>query len=292
MAKTPEDISKELREPFPADVIDEKNGLLYIPHEIIRDRLIGATDNQFDWSIDQILFRDDGATRRGIDRNTGEVRRPLSMVVVGTLTIPGLGKRTGVGAHPIDEGSGEDAAYKSADSDAFKRAAMTFGVGLHQLYIETGEAKRAQKPGRQPPRNQASSQRATSRPQTLQHAAKTTMPDDVFGPEVRRAIEEKDGERLRQLVDEAGENVARWIALVKACDRVEALDWTVKQIERRGIADPLLLTEIAKQRATFGKESPSPAVRQARRENALPGGLVPEDEIERGVRKAAELTMS
>ena len=61
------EITSKLTEPFPADVIDEKNGLLYIPHEIIRDRLIKATDNQFDWTIDQVLFRDDGVTRRGVD---------------------------------------------------------------------------------------------------------------------------------------------------------------------------------------------------------------------------------
>ena len=142
------DITAKLLEPFPAEVIEEKNGLLYIPHEIIRDRLISATENQFDWSIDQILFRDDGVTRRANDRYTGEPKRPLSMIVIGTLTIPGLGSRAGIGAHPLDEGAGEDAAYKSAESDAVKRAAMAFGVGLHQLYIETGEAKRVQKPQR------------------------------------------------------------------------------------------------------------------------------------------------
>ena len=53
----PSDITRKLMEPFPVDVIEEKNGLLYIPHEIIRDRLISATENQFDWSVDQVLFR-------------------------------------------------------------------------------------------------------------------------------------------------------------------------------------------------------------------------------------------
>ena len=41
-------------------------------------------------------------------------------------------------AHPVDAAAGEDAAYKSADSDALKRAAMAFGVGLAQLYLERG----------------------------------------------------------------------------------------------------------------------------------------------------------
>ena len=35
-----QEITAKLMEPFPVDVIEEKNGLLYIPHEIIRERLI------------------------------------------------------------------------------------------------------------------------------------------------------------------------------------------------------------------------------------------------------------
>jgi hypothetical protein len=66
------------------------------------------------------------------------------MVVLSRLTIPELGSRAGIGAHPLEAGAGEDAAYKSAESDAFKRASSAFGVGLDQLYLQTGEAKRAQ----------------------------------------------------------------------------------------------------------------------------------------------------
>jgi hypothetical protein len=245
------EITSKLTEPFPAEVIDEKNGLLYIPHEIIRERLIQATGNQFDWSIDQVMFRDDGVTRRGIDRNTGEARRPISMIVIGTLTIPGLGSRAGIGAHPLDEGSGEDAAYKSADSDAFKRAAMAFGVGLHQLYIETGEAKRAQKPAN---RNRGEQVRPVSR-QTTPNATTgggrqaAEMNDARFGSEVRKAITNRNGETLRQLVDEAGEHVGRWIALVKAADSDQALEWVERQIERRGIGNDLLKHEIDKRKS-------------------------------------------
>jgi hypothetical protein len=245
------EITNKLTEPFPAEVIDEKNGLLYIPHEIIRDRLIKATDNQFDWSIDQVLFRDDGVTRRGIDRNTGEARRPISMIVIGTLTIPGLGSRAGIGAHPLDEGAGEDAAYKSADSDAFKRAAMAFGVGLHQLYIETGEAKRANRPNQN--RGRGENVRAVSRqttPNTSTGGGQAAeMSDAKFGSEVRKAITSRNGETLRQLVDEAGEHVGRWIALVKAADSDQALEWVERQIERRGIGNDLLEHEITKRKS-------------------------------------------
>jgi hypothetical protein len=134
------EISNHLRMPFPVDVIEEKNGLLYVPHEIVRDRLIEATGNNFSWSIDQVMFREtSGEVRRANDRDTGEIVRPSVMIVIGTLDIPGLGKRAGIGVHPLDKGAGEDAAYKSAESDAVKRAAMAFGVGLQQLYIESGK---------------------------------------------------------------------------------------------------------------------------------------------------------
>lgn len=142
---------RRLADAFPVELIEEKNGLAYLPHEVIRQRLIAATGNCFDWTIDQILFRDDGVTRRAKDRTTGDAPRPLSMVVVGRLAIPELGTRAGIGAHPLDAGSGEDAAYKSAESDALKRAAMAFGVGLVQLYLETGEVARSQpSPTRRP----------------------------------------------------------------------------------------------------------------------------------------------
>jgi hypothetical protein len=141
---------------------------------------------------------------------------------------------------------------------------------------------------------------ATSRPQTRQHVpekapdmsdfdlptpAKSSMPDDVFGAEVRLAITQKDGELLRSLVDEAGDHVGRWIALVKASDTPAALEWMEKQIVRRNIVNDLLVSEIEKRRAAFGKDAPSPTVRSARRENALPN-LTPGD-VEAG-RVAAE----
>ena len=228
-----QEITARLMEPFPVDVIEEKNGLLYIPHEIIRERLIAATANQFDWSIDQVLFRDDGVTRRANDRYTGEPRRPLSMLVLGTLMIPGLGSRAGIGAHPLDEGAGEDAAYKSAESDALKRAAMAFGVGLQQLYIETGTAKRVTKPQRAPVR-------ATNRTGEQESIAA----DKRFGAEVREAMAARDADLFRKLVGDANDNQARWIALVQAAESPQALDWIKRQIERKGLGNDILNREL------------------------------------------------
>jgi hypothetical protein len=234
-ASKAQEITSKLMEPFPIDVIDEKNGLLYIPHEIIRERLIAATANQFDWSIDQVLFRDDGVTRRANDRYTGEPKRPISMLVLGTLTIPGLGSRAGIGAHPLDEGAGEDAAYKSAESDALKRAAMAFGVGLQQLYIETGNARRVTKPQRQ-------QVRAVSRA----NGDSTNADDKRYGAEVREAMAARDADLFRKLVDDASDHQGRWIALVQAAESPHALEWIKRQIERKGLGNDILNREISK----------------------------------------------
>lgn len=225
---TPQQITDRLTDPFPVELIEQKNGLSYLPHEIIRERLIEATGNCFDWSIDQVLFRDDGVTRRFNDRNTGEPRRPLSMIVIGTLAIPGLGSRAGIGAHPLDEGAGEDAAYKSAESDALKRAAMAFGVALRQLYIEKAMTARA-------PRGRSSSQ---SRSTSSSQRAPEPISDDAFVSEVERAIEDRDNDALRRLVTVAGKNVNRWIVLINAATSDSALNWLERQAAQRGFTHP------------------------------------------------------
>lgn len=232
------EISERLQEPFPADAIEEKNSMLYLPHEVVRERLIWATGNHFHWTIDQVLFRDDGVTRRPADRQTGEVRRPQSMIVIGTLMIPGMGSRAGIGAHPIDEGSGEDAAYKSAESDALKRAAMAFGVGLAQMYIEVGQAKRNPR-GRQ--QNQPRQDRAPRAP------SNGTLSDKQFQEQVTAAMQNHDADTFRKLVDEgAGEHIGRWVALLQAAESPQALDWIRRQLERKGIKHQVLDNEISR----------------------------------------------
>lgn len=267
-----------LLDPFDQSLIENKQGKSYIGHEHIRLRVIEATGNQFDWEVTSVDYRMDGAVKdrplKVDGKLTGEMFTPQVMIVTGKLSIPGLGVRTGMGVQVLESGAGED-SYKAAESDAFKRAAMAFGVALEQLYVNGGKP------------SPVSSHRATSRPQALQHQpeqAQNAMPDDVFGAEVRTAITSKDGELLRSLVDQAGDHPGRWIALVKATDTPEALGWMVKQIERRGVASDLLLSEIHKAGKRLGAV-PNLNMRSARRENALPN-LAPDD-VEAG-RAAAE----
>jgi hypothetical protein len=225
--------TQRLADPFQVDLIEEKNGLAYLPHEVIRQRLIAATGNCFDWTIDQILFRDDGVTRRAKDRTTGEAPRPLSMVVVGRLAIPELGTRAGIGAHPLDAGAGEDAAYKSAESDALKRAAMAFGVGLAQLYLETGGAKRSQ------PQRQCPSSRPSSAPPPLPdwQAAWRARIDAAL------AMPDSSGKAAwQQLVAEAiaVQSAERVALLVRHARCPEAARALIRRAEQHGLSGPLL----------------------------------------------------
>lgn len=226
-------ITTLLTEPFPTDAIEEKGGKPYLPHEVVRQRLIEATGNCFDWSIDQVLFRDDGVTRRPADRTTGEIRKPMSMVVIGTLTIPGLGSRAGIGAHPLDEGAGEDAAYKSAESDALKRAAMAFGVGLRQLYIDKAT------PGRSTRRDAPQ-----SRPNNAPIRQPAPISDAAFASEVQRAVSSRDNESIRRLVGIAGSTISRWITLINAAASEPALAWLERQATQRGLDDKDLIAAI------------------------------------------------
>jgi hypothetical protein len=84
------------------------------------------------------------------------------------LTIPGLGTREHIGVQAVEERGGED-LVKGAITDALKKAATLFGVGL-ELYgpdYEAGEVNDA------PPRN-----RSTSR-NTLPDAPQSPRSDET-----------------------------------------------------------------------------------------------------------------
>ena len=107
--------------------------------------------------------------------------------------------------------------------------------------------------------------------QTAQAKAATPPPQMThaqFGEAVQQAIDGRRGDELLKLVDEAGTLVARWVTLVKASPTSDALEWIVRQIERRQIADPVLLEAITKQQADLGI---APSTGNGRRDNALPG---------------------
>lgn len=114
---------EELMRPFDGSQIRQRMGpgrkaLDYVSGPDVIRRLLDATGNHFTWNVDrvQLLIQD--------TPNGGSVSL---WVVQGTLIVGDLGSRSGVGTHPADSVE----AAKAAETDALKRAAIKFGVGLH-----------------------------------------------------------------------------------------------------------------------------------------------------------------
>lgn len=131
MSKSPDEITNALGAAFPRSAIKQREGgrgkkLDYVEGHTIIHRLIDATGNQFDVRI----------------LNIDEKRMGESTLVLATveLTIPGLGTRQHMGVQMVHDRGGED-LVKGAITDALKKAATLFGVGL-DLYgpdYEAGE---------------------------------------------------------------------------------------------------------------------------------------------------------
>jgi hypothetical protein len=120
--------SGALMRPFDPSQIRQRPGpgkrpFSYISGPAVIDRLLEATGSAFSWKVDKVEL---------ITQATGE--GPVSFwVVLGSLSIAGMGVRAGIGTHPAESVE----AAKAAETDALKRAAVKFGVGLH-LYEEEG----------------------------------------------------------------------------------------------------------------------------------------------------------
>jgi len=109
----------ELATPFPDKYIRQKPGKAnasYVNHGVIRQRLLDVV-GFYDWSIDREIYQEDGTL-------TG---------CIGTLTVRVGGKDIKVqGSGDVEHNQGTNGAnLKHAESDAFKRAAMNLGLGLH-----------------------------------------------------------------------------------------------------------------------------------------------------------------
>ena len=109
----------ELATPFPDKYIRQKPGKAnasYVNHGVIRQRLLDVV-GFYDWSIDREIYQQDGTL-------TG---------CIGTLAVRVGGKDIKVqGSGDVEHNQGTNGAnLKHAESDAFKRAAMNLGLGLH-----------------------------------------------------------------------------------------------------------------------------------------------------------------
>lgn len=104
---------------FPDEAVKQRVGgggkrLDYVEGHTVIHRLIDATGNRFDFRVLSLDQKGDLLT------------------ALVELTIPGLGSRQHIGVQRVAPGAGEDLT-KGAITDALKKAATLFGVGL-ELY--------------------------------------------------------------------------------------------------------------------------------------------------------------
>jgi recombination DNA repair RAD52 pathway protein len=128
------DLNK-LTEPFPQTAIKQRQGgggraLSYVEGHTVIHRLIAATENNYSFRV------------LAIETRTVQTQRGTATLVTATveLELPGLGARQHIGVQMVNDAGGED-LVKGAITDALKKAATLFGIGL-ELYgpdYESGE---------------------------------------------------------------------------------------------------------------------------------------------------------
>lgn len=122
-----------LTRPFPASAIKQRAGgggrmLDYVEGHTVIHRLNEATGNTWEMQVKAISRQDLGQGR-------------ALMTAHVALTLPGLGTREHIGIQEVSANAGD--LVKGAVTDALKKAATLFGVGL-ELYgpdYEAGEAE-------------------------------------------------------------------------------------------------------------------------------------------------------
>lgn len=125
---------EKLTKPFPREAIKTREGargrkFSYVETQTVIRRLNEATGNNWDFRVVQREWRGD------------------LLITIGELTLPGLGTRTGTGVQRVADGAGED-LVKGSLSDALKKAATLFGIGL-EFYGDDYEAVAAEREERQ-----------------------------------------------------------------------------------------------------------------------------------------------
>lgn len=120
--RTPTESASLLKRPFAAHVIKSRRiagrDVDYVSIDDVVDRLNRAC-LEWHWNISNVQILTMPLKRRDVAVDT-----PVAQVI-GTLEIPGLGKRQGIGTAPCE---GTEDSTKAAASDALKKAAGLFGV--------------------------------------------------------------------------------------------------------------------------------------------------------------------
>ena len=115
------EIKKKLLAPFPKEYVKPApKGKFgdYVPHFRYVERLRDCLEDQYDWKVEAIYGNHNGEQR--------------IVGAKGTITIEGLGTFEGVGDVELFQlnNQSDGTNFKFAESDAFKRACMRFGLGV------------------------------------------------------------------------------------------------------------------------------------------------------------------
>ena len=145
--KSTADMLKALGTPFPKNALKQRAGgggkpFTYVETHTVIHRLNSATNGEWNFHVRETQWRGD------------------LLIVLGELTIPGLGTRSGFGVQKVSDRGGED-LVKGAVSDALKKCATLFGTGL-ELYGSDYEAEAVESPVERP----NAPQKATQPPAT------------------------------------------------------------------------------------------------------------------------------
>lgn len=145
-----DEISKKLSERFPREAIKQRQGgggkmLSYLDGATVIRRINEATGNCWDFVV------------------LAEGREGNMLTALVRLTIPGLGSREHKGVQIVQPNGGED-IHKGAITDALKKAATLFGVGL-ETYSDDYGSDEAQSPAPRQTTQQRPPQRAQQAPQ-------------------------------------------------------------------------------------------------------------------------------
>lgn len=180
---------KKLTAPFPKEALKSREGgrgkqLTYVAGHTVIHRLNDCTGNN--WNLEILSVTSEQIQVR--DKPAEQVRAHVR------LTIPGLGSREHVGVQILSAGGGED-LYKGAITDALKKSATLFGVGL-ELYGEDYEDESYTPSSGRPSPTPTRPPDATPRPAQAAPGPSQPVPIDSKAPRT-----EQQAREVQDLID-------------------------------------------------------------------------------------------
>ncbi len=224
-------ITEILMRPFAEEELDSRKigggrSATYVAGENVIRRLIEATGNQFDVSVKKVE-RLPWPDRT--DQKTGELVPQELWVSYVELTIPGLGTREHMGVQVIDIKAGAEDVIKGVITDAVKKAATLFGVGL-ELY------------DKDPGTNRGGSQ--SSGGNDLAHWRKR----------VDQVVASNAGDQWTALFKDAGKEVYRWAEIILQVKSIKQLERIAQVAADHDMYTPVIEDKLVSRKRQLEKQ--------------------------------------